>query len=131
MKKPTRACQKRMIQRDDAPRQITWTTKEEIALAKGWASVSENIKQVATSPLKTKKPTRACQKRMIQRDDAPRQIAWTTKEEIALAKVRREQNKIVRSSYDMYFTSLTKLRKKAQAKSKPRFKKEEMLIRPQ
>ncbi|GJV24617.1 hypothetical protein Tco_1377312 [Tanacetum coccineum] len=44
------------------------------------------VKQVATSPKKTKKPTRARQKRTIESDDAPRLIAWTTKEEIALAK---------------------------------------------
>ncbi|GJV85804.1 hypothetical protein Tco_1525702 [Tanacetum coccineum] len=33
-----------MIQSDDAPRQIVWTTEEEIALAKGWVVVSENSK---------------------------------------------------------------------------------------
>ncbi|GKE67375.1 hypothetical protein Tco_1521536 [Tanacetum coccineum] len=44
MKKPTRACQKRMIQSDDAPHQIAWTHEEEIALAKGWVDVSENRK---------------------------------------------------------------------------------------
>ncbi|GJV38652.1 ALP1-like protein [Tanacetum coccineum] len=44
------------------------------------------VEQVATSPKKTKKPTRARQKRTIQSDDAPRQIAWTTEEEIELAK---------------------------------------------
>nr|GEZ10938.1 hypothetical protein [Tanacetum cinerariifolium] len=44
------------------------------------------VEAVATSPPKTKKPTRARQKRMIQSDDAPRQIAWTHEEEIALAK---------------------------------------------
>nr|GEX39660.1 hypothetical protein CTI12_AA403130 [Tanacetum cinerariifolium] len=44
------------------------------------------VEQVANSPPKTKKPIRAHQKRMIQSDDAPRQIAWTTEEEIALAK---------------------------------------------
>ncbi|GJS57484.1 hypothetical protein Tco_0652268 [Tanacetum coccineum] len=43
-KKPTRARQKRMIQSDDAPRQITWTHEEEITLAKGWVDVSENNK---------------------------------------------------------------------------------------
>ncbi|GKG40749.1 hypothetical protein Tco_0469961, partial [Tanacetum coccineum] len=37
--------------------------------------------QVATSPTKKKKPTRNCQKRTIQSNDAPWQIAWTTKEE--------------------------------------------------
>ncbi|GJY15004.1 hypothetical protein Tco_0385426 [Tanacetum coccineum] len=44
------------------------------------------VKAVATSPPKTKKPTRARQNRMIQSDDAPRQIAWTHEDEIALAK---------------------------------------------
>ncbi|GKC98492.1 hypothetical protein Tco_1168767 [Tanacetum coccineum] len=42
--------------------------------------------QVATSPTKKKKATRNRQKKPIQTDDAPRQIAWTTEEEIALAK---------------------------------------------
>ncbi|GJW45199.1 hypothetical protein Tco_0073998 [Tanacetum coccineum] len=42
--------------------------------------------QVATSPTKKKKATRNRQKRLIQTDDAPRQIAWTIEEEIALAK---------------------------------------------
>ncbi|GKA26963.1 glutathione S-transferase T3-like protein [Tanacetum coccineum] len=42
--------------------------------------------QVATSPTKKKKATRNRQNRLTQTDDAPRQIAWTTKEEIALAK---------------------------------------------
>ncbi|GKE13044.1 hypothetical protein Tco_1416595 [Tanacetum coccineum] len=42
--------------------------------------------QVATSPTKKKKATRNRQKRFTQTDDAPRQIAWTTEEEIALAK---------------------------------------------
>ncbi|GKF42853.1 hypothetical protein Tco_0126195, partial [Tanacetum coccineum] len=42
---------------------------------------------VATSPPKTKsKLTRGRQKRTIQSDDAPRQIAWTNKEETALCK---------------------------------------------
>ncbi|GKE48364.1 hypothetical protein Tco_1479622 [Tanacetum coccineum] len=44
------------------------------------------VEQVATSPTQNKKPTRNRQKRLIQSDDAPRQIAWTTKEEIALCK---------------------------------------------
>ncbi|GJS19710.1 hypothetical protein Tco_0448342 [Tanacetum coccineum] len=43
-KKPTRNRQKRTIQTDDAPRQIAWTTEEEIALAKGWVAVSKNSK---------------------------------------------------------------------------------------
>ncbi|GJZ62944.1 hypothetical protein Tco_0619365 [Tanacetum coccineum] len=43
--------------------------------------------EVATSPPKTKsKPTRGHQKRTIQSDDAPRQIAWINQEEIALCK---------------------------------------------
>ncbi|GKE84939.1 hypothetical protein Tco_1558681, partial [Tanacetum coccineum] len=40
------------------------------------------VKAVATSPPKTKKPTRERQNRMIQSDDAPRQITWTHEEEI-------------------------------------------------
>ncbi|GJY35729.1 ALP1-like protein [Tanacetum coccineum] len=44
------------------------------------------VEQVATSRKKTKKSTRARQKRTIQSDDAPWQIAWTTEEEIVLAK---------------------------------------------
>ncbi|GJS49916.1 hypothetical protein Tco_0600037 [Tanacetum coccineum] len=44
------------------------------------------VEQVATSPTKKKNLTRNRQKRTIQSDEAPRQIAWTTKEEIALAK---------------------------------------------
>ncbi|GKF84893.1 hypothetical protein Tco_0249791 [Tanacetum coccineum] len=44
------------------------------------------VEQVATSPTKKKKATRNRQKRQVQADDAPRQTAWTTKEEIALAK---------------------------------------------
>ncbi|GJT64414.1 hypothetical protein Tco_1015894 [Tanacetum coccineum] len=43
-KKPSRNRQKMMIQSDDAPRQTPWTTEEEIALAKGWLSVSKNNK---------------------------------------------------------------------------------------
>ncbi|GJW85755.1 glutathione S-transferase T3-like protein [Tanacetum coccineum] len=42
--------------------------------------------QVTTSPTKKKKATRNRQKRLTQTDDAPWQIAWTTEEEIALAK---------------------------------------------
>ncbi|GJY82981.1 ribonuclease H-like domain-containing protein [Tanacetum coccineum] len=44
------------------------------------------IEAVATAPLKTEKSTRARQKRMIQNDDAPRQIAWIHEEKIALCK---------------------------------------------
>ncbi|GJV90970.1 hypothetical protein Tco_1538783 [Tanacetum coccineum] len=34
--KPTRGRQKRMVQNEEAPRQIAWTTEEEITLCKGW-----------------------------------------------------------------------------------------------
>nr|GEX50508.1 hypothetical protein [Tanacetum cinerariifolium] len=44
------------------------------------------VEAIATSPPKTKKVTKARQKRMIQSDDASRQIMWTHEEEIALAK---------------------------------------------
>ncbi|GKE26896.1 glutathione S-transferase T3-like protein [Tanacetum coccineum] len=44
------------------------------------------VEAVATSSPKTKKPTRARQKRTIQSDNAPRQTAWTHEEEIALCK---------------------------------------------
>nr|GEY00191.1 hypothetical protein [Tanacetum cinerariifolium] len=44
------------------------------------------VEQVATSPTKKKKATRNRQKRQVQTDDAPRQTAWTTEEEIVLAK---------------------------------------------
>ncbi|GKA54105.1 glutathione S-transferase T3-like protein [Tanacetum coccineum] len=33
-----------MIQSDDAPQQIAWTTEEEIVFAKGWVAIFENIK---------------------------------------------------------------------------------------
>ncbi|GJY29316.1 hypothetical protein Tco_0405083 [Tanacetum coccineum] len=62
----------------------------------------ESPVEVATSPLKTKIPIRGRKKRTIQSDDAPRQIAWTHDEEIALCKVHGEQNKIVRSSNVRY-----------------------------
>ncbi|GKC02174.1 glutathione S-transferase T3-like protein [Tanacetum coccineum] len=42
--------------------------------------------QVATSPTKKNKATRNRQKRLTQTDDAPRQIALKTEEEVALAK---------------------------------------------
>nr|GFB55934.1 hypothetical protein [Tanacetum cinerariifolium] len=42
--------------------------------------------QVATSLTKKKKATHNRQKRLIQTDDAPWQNAWTTEEEITLAK---------------------------------------------
>nr|GEW48913.1 hypothetical protein [Tanacetum cinerariifolium] len=41
-KKATRNRQKRLTQTGDAPRPTAWTTKEEIALDKGWHFVSEN-----------------------------------------------------------------------------------------
>nr|GEU72523.1 hypothetical protein [Tanacetum cinerariifolium] len=41
-KKATRNRQNRLTQTGDAPRQTAWTTKEEIALDKGWHFVSEN-----------------------------------------------------------------------------------------
>nr|GEV46037.1 hypothetical protein [Tanacetum cinerariifolium] len=44
------------------------------------------IEQVATSPTKKKKATRNRQKRVNQTEPAPRQTAWTTEEEIMLAK---------------------------------------------
>ncbi|GKA51546.1 protein MOR1 [Tanacetum coccineum] len=55
------------------------------------------VEQVATSPPKTKRLTRNCQKRTIQSDDAPRQTVRTTKKEIVLAQEHREQNKIAQS----------------------------------
>ncbi|GKA11907.1 RNA-directed DNA polymerase [Tanacetum coccineum] len=48
-------------------------------------SAYTSVPKVATSPTK-KKATRNRQKRAIQTDDAPWQTAWTTEEEIALAK---------------------------------------------
>ncbi|GKB68449.1 hypothetical protein Tco_0929861 [Tanacetum coccineum] len=47
---------------------------------------SIRVKQVATSPTKKKKATRNRQKLVTQTEPAPRQTAWTTKEEIVLAK---------------------------------------------
>ncbi|GJU90996.1 glutathione S-transferase T3-like protein [Tanacetum coccineum] len=44
------------------------------------------VEQFTTSPTKKKKATRNRQKSQVQTDDAPRQTAWTTEEEIALAK---------------------------------------------
>ncbi|GKA24220.1 hypothetical protein Tco_0710253 [Tanacetum coccineum] len=41
-KKANRNRKKRLNQTEHAPRQTTWTTEEEIALAKGWRSVFEN-----------------------------------------------------------------------------------------
>ncbi|GJX25239.1 hypothetical protein Tco_0231535 [Tanacetum coccineum] len=41
-KKATRNRQKRVNQTEPAPWQTAWKTKEEIVLAKGWCSVSEN-----------------------------------------------------------------------------------------
>ncbi|GKD71859.1 ALP1-like protein [Tanacetum coccineum] len=40
--KPTRGRQNRMIQSEDAPRQVAWTNAEEIPLCKCWVYVSEN-----------------------------------------------------------------------------------------
>ncbi|GJX52548.1 hypothetical protein Tco_0280917 [Tanacetum coccineum] len=56
--------------------------------------------RVATSPTKKKKATRNRQKRAIQADDVPRQTAWTTEEEIALAKesITKQEG---RRTYDM------------------------------
>ncbi|GJT36023.1 hypothetical protein Tco_0926442 [Tanacetum coccineum] len=42
--KPTRGHQNRMVQNEDAPRQIAWTNAEEILLCKGWVHVSESSK---------------------------------------------------------------------------------------
>ncbi|GJU06343.1 hypothetical protein Tco_1122773 [Tanacetum coccineum] len=42
-----------MIQSDDAPQQIAWTTEEEIALAKGWVAISENSKYGNATTRKT------------------------------------------------------------------------------
>ncbi|GJT32027.1 cytosolic ascorbate peroxidase [Tanacetum coccineum] len=44
------------------------------------------VEQVATSPTKKKKATCNRQKRVNQTEPAPRQTAWTTEKEIALAK---------------------------------------------
>ncbi|GJT85482.1 reverse transcriptase domain-containing protein [Tanacetum coccineum] len=44
------------------------------------------VEQVATPPTKKKKATRNRQKRVNQTEPAPLQTAWTTEEEIALAK---------------------------------------------
>ncbi|GJX25255.1 hypothetical protein Tco_0231551 [Tanacetum coccineum] len=49
-------------------------------------SLGDLVEQVATSPTKKKKATRNRQKRVNQTEPAPRQTAWTTEEEIALAK---------------------------------------------
>nr|GEW29160.1 hypothetical protein [Tanacetum cinerariifolium] len=45
-KKPSRNRQKRTIQSDDTPRKTSWTTEEEIALAKGWLAVLETARMV-------------------------------------------------------------------------------------
>ncbi|GJW42267.1 hypothetical protein Tco_0071066 [Tanacetum coccineum] len=44
------------------------------------------VEQVATSPTQNKKPKRNRQKRLIQSDDAPRQIPWTTKVGLPFSK---------------------------------------------
>nr|GEU44048.1 hypothetical protein [Tanacetum cinerariifolium] len=49
--------------------------------------------QIVTSPRKKKKATRNRQKRQVQTNDAPWQIAWTTEEEIALAKCWKSVSK--------------------------------------
>ncbi|GKE08131.1 hypothetical protein Tco_1411682 [Tanacetum coccineum] len=46
------------------------------------------VEQVATSPTKKKKATHNRQKRVTQTEPAPRQTAWTTEEEITMAKGR-------------------------------------------
>nr|GEY39587.1 hypothetical protein [Tanacetum cinerariifolium] len=56
--------------------------------------------QVVTSPTKKKEATRNRQKRSIQTDDAPLQTAWTTKEEIMLAKESKTKQE-GRRTYDM------------------------------
>nr|GEW24656.1 hypothetical protein [Tanacetum cinerariifolium] len=43
-KKPSSNRQKRTIQSDDTPRKTSWTTEEEIALAKGWLTVLEKAR---------------------------------------------------------------------------------------
>ncbi|GJY09392.1 ALP1-like protein, partial [Tanacetum coccineum] len=45
-----------------------------------------SVEQVATSPTKKKKETRNRQKKVTQTEPAPRQTAWTTEEEITMAK---------------------------------------------
>nr|GEU50983.1 cystinosin homolog [Tanacetum cinerariifolium] len=42
--KPTRGRQKMIGQNEEAPRQISWTTKEEIVLCKGWVHICESNK---------------------------------------------------------------------------------------
>ncbi|GJY92130.1 glutathione S-transferase T3-like protein [Tanacetum coccineum] len=56
--------------------------------------------RVATSPTKKNKATCNRQKIVIQTDDAPRQNAWTTEEEIALAKESKTKQE-GRRTYDM------------------------------
>nr|GEU69292.1 hypothetical protein [Tanacetum cinerariifolium] len=60
----------------------------------GKKPILTTVEQFATSPTKKKKPPRNRQKRMIQSDDAPRQTAWTIKEEMALANAWRAISKI-------------------------------------
>ncbi|GJY92847.1 hypothetical protein Tco_0508629 [Tanacetum coccineum] len=56
--------------------------------------------QIATSPTKKKKATHNRKKSSIQTDNAPRQTAWTTEEEIALAKEIKTKLE-GRRTYDM------------------------------
>nr|GEV86393.1 zinc finger, CCHC-type [Tanacetum cinerariifolium] len=67
------------------------------------------VEQVATSPTK-KKATRYRQKRTIESDDAPRQTAWTTKEEITLAKGSEGGSKRHKSSSSSSFNTEDKAR---------------------
>nr|GEV13496.1 hypothetical protein [Tanacetum cinerariifolium] len=61
-------------------------------------SSRSSVEQVATSPAKTKKPIRARQKRMIQSDDAPGQVAWTTEKELCWLKGGSKRHKSSGSS---------------------------------
>ncbi|GKC26234.1 putative reverse transcriptase domain-containing protein [Tanacetum coccineum] len=56
--------------------------------------------QVATSPTKKKKATRNSQKRLTHTDDAPRQIAWTTEEELHWLKNWDRHLPLVEFSYN-------------------------------
>ncbi|GJZ59652.1 hypothetical protein Tco_0615468 [Tanacetum coccineum] len=50
------------------------------------------VEVAAPSPKSKSKLARRCQMRMVQNEDAPRQTAWTNKEEIALCKGTRSSN---------------------------------------
>nr|GEX81345.1 hypothetical protein [Tanacetum cinerariifolium] len=54
-KNATRNRRKRMNQAEPAPRQTAWTNEEEIALAKGWRSVSENSEREGRDKVKNKR----------------------------------------------------------------------------